>query len=62
MASEQYSMLMLDLGKVAGRLSFESVQAELVESLRTGRLHPDYVRFVRDHLTQALKEAGHEQA
>jgi len=50
--------LYLSLGIVAGSLMEKDRMLSLIQALRAGDIHADYVRVVRDKLAQALDEAG----
>ena len=58
--SGRTNQLYLSLGIVLGSLMDEAVMDSLTESLRAGDLHADYVRLVRDKLTQALDASAFE--
>lgn len=58
---QRYSQLLLNLGKVAGLLSYPDVREQLVSAVREQRLRIAYVELVRDQLEHVLEQAREPQ-
>ena len=56
---DHFSSLLLTLGSVTASLKREDVREKLVETLRLGKLRPDYLVLLRRMLAEVLIESGY---
>jgi hypothetical protein len=55
---ERFAQLLLNLGQVAGALSFAGLRDRLADALREGTLDIGYIRLVSGYLSEAADAAG----